>query len=291
MATRFYLPATGAAAVSPTISAADWAHINALRLPLNSVKGASTIATTTYAPDVADHLVAGRAHVAQFVSDVLPAQIIPAQTVRIQVRVAEAVATNNLFLNWKIYAVSVDGSTVLGTLLAVKADATEVGTALTNRMDSATTTLFTASDNFRLVLEIGLGGTPTASAGVDGHNGSMSFGESAATDMPEDDASTAALNPWLQFAQNLKFGIAGGAVTYTHISTCPGGDHVTMDVKVNSGATQRITYDIDEVRKPLSDLTEDQADRLKELLFRVHIANRTRPQLVTEFANPVVIPI
>lgn len=206
MATRLYLPATGAAVVSPPISAADWnAHINTDRRPLNFVNGGSTIATLTFTPDAADHLVAGRAHFVQFVSDVLPPQTIAAQTVKLQVRVAEANAGNNLFLNWMIKAVSEDGQTVLGTLLEVKADALEAGTALANRLDTATTMAFsTTTQNFRLVLELGLGGTPVNTTGVQGHNGSMSFGESAATDLPEDDASTAALNPWLQFTQNIK---------------------------------------------------------------------------------------
>lgn len=208
MATRFYLPSTGSPAVSPAIGAGDWnGHINTDRRPLNAVNGGSAIATTTFAPDAADHLVAGRAHFVQFVSDVLPPQTIAAQTVKLQVRIAEAHANNNLLLNWKVYAVSEDGSTVLGALLAIRADATEPPITLINRSDAATTTAFSATVNFRLVVEIGLGGTPTATTGVQGHNGSMSFGENAATDLPEDDVATAALNPWLQFAQNLKFGL------------------------------------------------------------------------------------
>lgn len=206
MATRFYLPSTGAAAVSPTISAADWAHINTVRRPLNAVNGGSAIATIVYQPDAADHLVAGRAHFVQFVSDVLPPQTIAAQLVKLQVRAAEDHANNNLFVNWAIRACSEDGSSLLGTLLSVKADATEPTTALTNRGDTATTTAFSTIQNFRLVLEIGLGGTPVVTTGTQGHNGSLSFGESAATDLPEDDAATGALNPWVQFAQNLQFG-------------------------------------------------------------------------------------
>lgn len=209
MATRLYLPSAGSPAVSPAISATDWnAHINVVRFPLNAVNGGSAIATTTFTPDAADHLVAGRAHVAQFVSDVLPPQAIAAQVVKLQLRASEANAGNNLFVNWKIYAVTEDGQTELGTLLAVRADGTEVGTALTNRADSATTTAFSATQNFRLVLELGLGGTPANTTGVQGHNGSMSFGEAAATDLPEDDVATGALNPWIQFAQSFKFDLS-----------------------------------------------------------------------------------
>lgn len=206
MATRLYFPSSGVAPVSPLISAVDWsAHVNAQRLPLNAVNGGSAINTLTYTPDAADHLVAGRAHVAQFVSDLLPPQDIPDQQVKIQVRIAEVHAGNNLALAWKIYAVSEDGQTVLGTLLPIRVDATEAGTALTNRGDSATTTQVTIAENFRLVIELGLSGTPAAASGIQGHNGSFSFGENAAADLPEDDATTGALNPWIQFAQNMKF--------------------------------------------------------------------------------------
>lgn len=291
MATRFYFPASGAAAVSPAISAVDWAHINVLRRPLNAVNGGSAIATTTYSPDAADHLVAGRAHVAQFVSDVLPPQTIAAQLVKLQVRAAETIATNNLFLNWKIYAVTEDGQSVLGTLLAVRADGTEVGTVLTNRADSATTSAFSSVVNFRLVVEIGLGGTPTASASVDGHNGSMSFGENAATDLPEDDASTAALNPWVQFSQNLELK-QGKSVSYEFVRRCAGGAHTTFNVTFGGGVSQEITYDTDQLSAPLSDMTSDEKQKLTEYLLRTHFAGTTRQQKIDELnAGPVTVTI
>ena len=135
---------------------------------------------------------------------ILEPQIIPAQQVKLQVRCRELATSDNLFLSWKIYAVSDDGQTVLGTLVAVKADGTEPpGATLTNRGDSATTVAFTSTRSFRLVVEVGLGGTPTLAAAVDGHNGELSFGEAAATDLPEDDNATAALNPWIQFSRSL----------------------------------------------------------------------------------------
>lgn len=290
MATRLYLPSTGSVAVTPAISA-DWnAHINTVRFPLNVVKGSSAIATTTFTPDAADHLVAGRAHFAQFISDVLPPQAIAAQVVKLQLRVSEANAGNNLFVNWKIYAVTEDGQTELGTLLAVRADGTEAATTLTNRADSATTTAFTATEKFRLVLELGLGGTPTASSGVQGHNGSLSFGENAATDLPEDDASTAALNPWLQFANNLKLGFV--VLTYTFIDRCEGGGHTRLDVAVNGGATKRLVYTTDEIREPLANLTADERDFAALVILKIHLAGKTRQEIIDEFAaGPVTVTI
>jgi hypothetical protein len=291
MATLFYLPSTGAAAVSPPIGAGEWAHINTVRRPLNSVKGSSAIATTAFAPDAADHLVAGRSHFVQFVSDVLPPQTIPAQLVKMQLRCAEDNAGNNLFLNWRVLASSEDGTQLLGTILATKADGTEVGTALTNRSDSATTTVFTALQNFRLVLEIGLGGTPTNTTGVQGHSGSISFGENAANDLPEDDASTAALNPWMQFAQNLKF-TQGNSVTFQFVEQCGGGGHTTFDVTLGSGASRRVIYETDDIRQPLSDLTDDQKETLALYVLKIHMAGKDRAAIVSELtAGPVMITI
>lgn len=53
----------------------------------------------------------------------------------------------------------------------------------------------------RLVFEFGLGGTPTAAGGVQGHNGSLSFGDPFTTaDLPEDETTTTASCPWFEFS-------------------------------------------------------------------------------------------
>lgn len=80
-------------------------------------------------------------------------------------------------------------------------------------------------------------------------------------------------------------------ITYTFVSRCAGGDHVTFDVAVNGGPTQRITYDIDDLRKPLSEIPDEIVDVLKQLVLRVHVAGKTRAQLVTEFGSPVTVTI
>lgn len=64
-----------------------------------------------------------------------------------------------------------------------------------------------------------------------------------------------------------------------------------MDVSVNGGPARPKSFDIDEVRKPLAELTSEQIDEIIALLLRVHTAGRTRAQLVTEFQNPVVITV
>jgi hypothetical protein len=198
MATRFYLPSSGTPGVSPSI-VADWEHVNTLRRPMSPTPAVTAFSTTTYTPDTLDHLVNQDAHVCQFVSEPLAAQSIPAQTLQIVIRVAEAHASNNLFLTWKVYLVDSAG-TVGSTILAIRRDGSEMPTSLTNRQDTATSAAVTAVDGDRIVLEVGFGGTPSASGGVQGHNGSMRFGDASATDLVAADTGTLDDNPWFQFA-------------------------------------------------------------------------------------------
>lgn len=79
--------------------------------------------------------------------------------------------------------------------------------------------------------------------------------------------------------------------TYTFVRRCTGGDHVTMDVQLGGGAIESITFDIDEVRKALSLMPQEEVMAAKLLLFRIHVSGKTRAQLVTEFASPVTITI
>lgn len=81
-------------------------------------------------------------------------------------------------------------------------------------------------------------------------------------------------------------------VAYTFVSRCAGGGHTVLDVSVNAGAAKRIVYDTDDVRLPLSNLTEEQQDMLKLLILKVHMAGKTRQQIITEFnAGPVTVTI
>lgn len=80
-------------------------------------------------------------------------------------------------------------------------------------------------------------------------------------------------------------------ISYTFVSRCPGGCHVTLDVSFNGGQARRITYDIDTLRVSLSELTIDEREALALLNLRIHIAGKTRPQIATEFGSPVVITI
>lgn len=80
-------------------------------------------------------------------------------------------------------------------------------------------------------------------------------------------------------------------LTYTFVSRCAGGGHTTLDISVNGGAAQRIVYDTDAIREPLSNLTPDQQDLLKLLILKVHMAGKTRAQIVAEFGSPVTVTV
>ena len=80
-------------------------------------------------------------------------------------------------------------------------------------------------------------------------------------------------------------------LTYAFVSRCAGGGHVALDISLNNGAATRVAYPTDEVRAPLSDLTQDERENLALLILKVHFAGKTRAQIAAEFSAPVVVTI
>lgn len=207
MATRFRLPASGAAAVSPALQ--SYSHSQTTRRPLPT-SDATALASQAYTPDAADHLVAGDAHHVQFVSAPLLVQNLSAQTVKAVIQCFEAHTNNNLTLQFWVGLYSNDGSTLIATLLAKNADAVELATSLTSRSWSATTTgynMVSGDLGARIVVEISVVGTPAGSGGVQGHNATLRFGsDGAGGDLLENDTETGTTrNPWFEFANTLLF--------------------------------------------------------------------------------------
>ena len=203
MATVLYVPSSGTAAVSPTPAAADWTlHVNTVSRPLQFTRQNTALTTLAYNPDGADHLVAGTSMIAQFVSQILPPQTIAAQQVALGLRMLEVAAGNNLTPRWKIYGCNVSGSSNLGTILAITSGATELSTSITGESQAALTTARTFNEPWRLVIEIGVGGTPTTPGT---HNASAAFGDPMATgtfQMPQDQDATAC-TPLLIFSNDI----------------------------------------------------------------------------------------
>jgi len=204
VSTILWLPSSGTAAVSPTPSATDWTlHVNTVSRPLQFTRQNTALTTLAYNPDGADHLVAGTSMLAQFVSAILPPQNVPAQQILIGLRCLEVAAGNNLTLRWKIYGCNVSGSTNLGTIRAIIADTVEFGTSISGICAAAAGSSTTFNEPWRLVIELGSGGTPTTPGT---HNCSMAFGDPLATgvqNLPQT-ADTTACTPVLIFSNPLE---------------------------------------------------------------------------------------
>lgn len=81
-------------------------------------------------------------------------------------------------------------------------------------------------------------------------------------------------------------------LSFTFVSRCAGGGHTTLDVSLNGGTAKRVAYTTDEISLPLSNLTADERETLALMILKVHMAGKTRAQMVTEFqAGPVTVTI
>jgi hypothetical protein len=206
VATRFYLPSTGAAPVNPAFNTSWDESASADRLKCVVTKINSAMADKT----VAKGTGATRALVRQYVSDPIAAQTIhgtATSSIKGQVRCLESAANDNLDLvPCCIRIVSNDGSTYRSPdhlALGDYASALEFATSLTNRKiaDGDPSSAVNASQGDRLVIEIGEKNSATGSS----VSGSFNFGDNSGTDLPEDTTTTAANNPWIELQNDIAF--------------------------------------------------------------------------------------
>src|SRR3990167_2800766 len=200
MATRFYLPSSGAAAVNPNFGAA-WDDTSiATRLKCVTTKIASAMTTVSFADAVdtqADVLFR------QYVSNPITAQTVDIQTITTSVRCKERATTCNMRFTVRVGIVSNDGVTSRGNVLALSTGGSEINeVALTSMFKSLTSSAVTALDGDREVIEIGISGNPDA--GSD-HDSDLSIGDDAASDLAGADGDTDADNPWMEFANTITF--------------------------------------------------------------------------------------
>lgn len=81
-------------------------------------------------------------------------------------------------------------------------------------------------------------------------------------------------------------------LSFTFVSRCAGGAHTVLDVSVNGGAANRVVYATDDIRSPLSVLTAEEREAFALIALKVHMAGKTRAQMVTEFqSGPVTVTI
>lgn len=157
----------------------------------------------------------------QYVIGPLAPQDIVGATLKGQIRGWESATTKNATVAIALRLVKFDGSdygTVKDLIGATPeaADATTtppefpgttaaaiINRSLNNSAESATialTTRYAAGGDF-LVIEIGIRDNVNSTTATC----SLNFGDNSATDLPEDNTTTAANNPWIEISQTLRF--------------------------------------------------------------------------------------
>lgn len=203
MATRFYLPSSGDAAVEPaydgswTIGVTGWAYY---AMPI--VKTGTAVAQIIKNDDGSS--ANANCLFGIYVSPKLAAQTIAAQTVSLAIAAKEPEGQNNLYVAWIVRLFDEAGTTDRGDLVAARRDAAEITTLdYFARKDSATSTELEASEGDRIVLDLGVGGDPAIGYN---HNCELRVGD-ISDDMADDQNENVVttLSPWLNFANTLTF--------------------------------------------------------------------------------------
>ena len=81
-------------------------------------------------------------------------------------------------------------------------------------------------------------------------------------------------------------------LTYTHVRHCAGGGHVVLDVSLDGAPARRFVYTTDEIRAPLSALTQEEREIGAIIIIKLHMRDKTRQQMLEEFdAGPVTVTV
>lgn len=211
MATRIYLPSSGAAPITPAYSA-SWYGAASARLGriLASLAHGATAQTTASHDD--NSSAARTFYFGQWISPPLTAQTIHAQTVGVSIKVSETSTSNLNYLYWIIRVVQSDGVTYRGTLVGYNADDNVAPTTIASRYDSATSSELAVSLGDRIVIEVGMGGDPP---GGGNHDTSMIFGDDATNDLAASDGDTDIDNCWIDFGTDTISFLTTSTITAT----------------------------------------------------------------------------
>ena len=212
MSTRFYLPADAETTpISPTPDAA-WGDTSILaRAMCKTSKRALPMTSITFADaDDTNKNILFR----QYISDELavPQSLPGEQFITACVMVNEGLAANNMYLTVGMRVIAADGSTVRKTVFAVTRDGYEavnsIGQPYLVWPESRLFEFYIEAGGGydiqagdRLVFEFGMGGDPAAGD----HGSRMFFGDDNAADLPGDDITHDAKNPWIELDYDLNF--------------------------------------------------------------------------------------
>jgi len=214
MTTRLYYSAdTAAPGISPAFDASWERTTDAVRRNLENDK----IDTDVNAP-INLAVASGSTNTPAGASDILIAQYISGQlsgsqtisgAIKGRMRASENTGAADMRTQCVVRVVDSAGTTVRGTLIASdgSALASEWATSITNRKvplgSPATPTSVAAQDGDRIVVEVGYRKHENATTS---RTGTIQVGAIlGATDLPEDETTTAANAPWIEFADTLVF--------------------------------------------------------------------------------------
>ena len=215
MASRQYLESTGTPSISPPYAAAWEVTADAIQRSMGEAKAGSPM-TTVFANG------AGAANndvlLVQWVSGLLAAGVTftVGAAITAQIRCKETNGTDNYVLVVGVRVVSEDGTTLRQNLRNPAAQSTEFATSLTNRTFSTTIAAgYVSVAGDRIVVEVGFRATSGGSVA----NGGVSVGSDSGTDLPADETTTTANDPWIEFADTISY--LSGSVAGTSTSVRP----------------------------------------------------------------------
>lgn len=222
MATRLYLPSTGTPSVSPAFGSGWEVTTNADRRTAVTARISSAMTTKDGVGDATntDQLLR------QYIYGPLAAQTLDG-TVKGVMRMASNTANIGMGASaFRIAKCNGDGSTVTEIIAVTSSPeaasaappATE-GTTLENRrLEGSPANTFaitvpstTIDEGDFLIVELGYKDNTTDT----GRFVSISFGDDSATDLPEDETTTTADNPWVEFSDNITLSAGGRTALLT----------------------------------------------------------------------------
>ena len=211
MATRIYLGnLVSGAGLSPTFGAGWHRNADADRRFCGPKKFGTAMASKNVITSTAETVSFCLNR--QYLSDPMVAMTLSG-TLKGQLRALESNAGLNATSAIRVAICNEDGTNIREVVAIAASDLTtstppEYATSLTNRRfqnsaESASISLTstTVNEKDRLILEIGIRESNTTA----NRNADQSFGDDSATDLAEDDTTTTADNPWIEFTANIVF--------------------------------------------------------------------------------------
>jgi hypothetical protein len=202
LATRIYLPNTGAAVINPTFGTwTETTGADRIQAVTTRISSVMTNKVQAHAATAANSTFLSR----QYVIGPLAGQTYAASTIKGTIRVLESAANDNLdAMRLLVRVVAPDATNFRGTIYGpTNGTVLEFNTTLRAKRlaTGGATTQVVITEGDYLVIDIG---TTNTTIGVS-LSDTISYGDDSATDLGDNETDTTALNPFIELAANLIF--------------------------------------------------------------------------------------